>query len=303
MKTQMFYLVLLIACFSCSSNNKPLSESQKEKIKGEVKEVISEIYKGAQEANFDLVMSYWYDSPDFIYSYNGNTFKFKDFVESMKPMFGAVANQNLSIIDEEYAILDNSTVMYNANTTWLVNFKDGHSTLQSPWAIQWLLKKIDGKWKAICGSEGGVEQFSKSEGESKSLNQLELMKLFLGRVKFEGKDTTIYFDQIDKGKWHETSIKYVTKGKVVREGKQLWAYDAKADKVVHLTIIDGVRLSVYTSWFITKNKYIMIPYGNTSNSDEMGAYVIGEFTTQDSCTETIIQNGKPILSETYVRVK
>lgn len=303
MKTRILYFILIIVSFSCGTNNKPVSDAQKEKIKGEVSDVVSMIYKGAEEASFDLVIKHWYESPDFIYSYNGTSFGYKDFVESMRPMFETFTNQKLTLIDEKFTVLDNYTVLYSANTKWVINFKDGHTVLQSPWAMQWLFRKIDGDWKAISGSGGGVEQFVKREESSKGLNQLELMKQYLGKAQFNGKDTTIYFDQIDKGKWHETSIKYVTKGKVVREGKQLWAYDKKADKIVHLTIIDGVRLSVFTSWFTSENKYIMIPYGSTSNSDEIGAYVIGEFNSPDSGTETVIQNNKPILTETYVRVK
>jgi hypothetical protein len=38
MKTRLVFLVLLIVCISCGTNNKPVSDAQKEKTKGEVKE-------------------------------------------------------------------------------------------------------------------------------------------------------------------------------------------------------------------------------------------------------------------------
>ena len=56
MKTRLIFLVLLIVCFSCGTNNKPVSDAQKEKIKGEVKEVVNTIFKGAEEANSDMVL-------------------------------------------------------------------------------------------------------------------------------------------------------------------------------------------------------------------------------------------------------
>ena len=65
MKTKLFFLVLLIVSFSCSTNTKPVSDAQKEKIKGEVKEVVNNFYKGCEEANFDVVVALDFDSPAF----------------------------------------------------------------------------------------------------------------------------------------------------------------------------------------------------------------------------------------------
>jgi len=303
MKTRPIFIALTIACFSCGTSNKPLSDTQKEKIKGEVKEVVKVITKAAEKANFDNAIESFYDSPDFVYIYNGNFQGYKAFVEATKPMFGTFINQKNTIVDEKYSILDISTVVYSANTKWLIKFKDGHSVLQAPWTVQLIFKKIGGKWKVISGVEGGVEQHVKSNEIPNNLNQLELMKQYLGRMRYEGKDTTIYFDQVDKGKWQETSISFVSKGRLVREGKQLWAYDKKADKIVHMTIIDGVRLSVYTSWFTSKTKYIMIPYSGSSDPLDANSIVLGEFKTPEICTETGIVNGKTIWTETYTRVK
>jgi hypothetical protein len=74
MKTRIIFLLSLIVCLSCGTNNKPVSDAQKEKIKGEVKEVVNTLFKSAEEANFDKVIESWYDSSDFLYTYNGNSF-------------------------------------------------------------------------------------------------------------------------------------------------------------------------------------------------------------------------------------
>ena len=71
MKITLIFLVLLIVCLSCGTNNKPDSDAQKEKIIGEVKEVVSTIIKGAEEANSDMIIETCLDSPDFIASFNG----------------------------------------------------------------------------------------------------------------------------------------------------------------------------------------------------------------------------------------
>ena len=73
MKTRLILLVLLIVSFSCGTNNKPVSDAQKEKIKGDVKEVVNTIFKGAEEANFEMATEPWLDSPDFVLINNGMT--------------------------------------------------------------------------------------------------------------------------------------------------------------------------------------------------------------------------------------
>jgi len=70
MKTKLIFLFLLIVCFSCGTNNKPLSDAQKEKIKGEVKEVVDTIVKNGEEANFDIISGLFHNSPDFVALFN-----------------------------------------------------------------------------------------------------------------------------------------------------------------------------------------------------------------------------------------
>ena len=170
MKTRLVYLVLLIVCFSCGTNNKPVSDAQKEKIKGEVKEVVNTFFKGAEEANADMIIGTYLDSPDFVFTYNGNSFRYKQCADMAKSVFGTLKNQKITVVDEKYAVLDNSTVMVTVNNKCLMNYKDGHSVLQDPWISQILFKKIDNKWKVISGAESGIEKSVSSES-SKGLNQ------------------------------------------------------------------------------------------------------------------------------------
>ena len=86
MKTKLIFLVILIACFSCGTNNKPVSDAQKEKIKGEVKEVIQTTYKGFEEVNFDMAVGSFLDSPDFVWLTNGSTYGYKE-VMAMRPNY------------------------------------------------------------------------------------------------------------------------------------------------------------------------------------------------------------------------
>jgi hypothetical protein len=158
MKTKPIFLLLLIVSFSCGTNNKPVSDAEKEKIKGEVKEIVHTIFKGAEEANFDMVIESWHDSPDFVYMCNGKTYNYKECMDVMKQFLDVLLNQKCTIVDEKYAVLDNSTVLGTINTKWLMNFKDGHSVLQDPWAVLFAFKKIDNRWRVIYHVESGIEQ-------------------------------------------------------------------------------------------------------------------------------------------------
>jgi hypothetical protein len=305
MKTRLIFLLLLIVSFSCGTNNKPVSDAQKEKIKGEVKEVVNTYFKGAEEANADMIIGTYLDSPDFVFTYNGNSFSYKSCTDLVKSAFGTLKNQKITVVDEKYAVLDNSTVMVTVNNKCLMNYKDGHSVLQDPWISQILLKKIDSKWKVISGAESGIEQSVKNIETSKELNQVELMKQWIGSWKAEfGKDTIAFFDQKAYGVGQEVFIKATLKGKMIGEGKQLWGYDKKLDKIIFASELKGQEgLGITALWFISKNKYVGVPYSDISNPENASLKWEGEFKSPDTYIETHLLNNKPVTTDTYTRIK
>jgi hypothetical protein len=303
MKTKLIVLVMLIACFSCGTNDKPVSDSQKEKIKGEVKEVVNTIIKGGEEANFDIVSGVIHNSPDFVALFNGNPFKYQQFVDMGKSLFSTLLNQKGTILDEKYMVLDNSTVLFTANSKWLMNFKDGHSILQDPWAMQYVFKKVDNKWKLINFNESGVEKNVPSES-SKELNQVELMKQFLGSWKCDfAKDTTALYEGKSYGTGLDCYFQFITKGKIVMEGKQLRGYDKNINKFIFSGMMKGTDINFFAGWFISKNKYLFVPYSDISNPEMASWKVEGEFKSPDIIFETSFINSKTAKTTTWTRVK
>jgi hypothetical protein len=303
MKTKLIVLVMLIACFSCGTNDKPVSDAQKEKIKGEVKEVVNTIIKGGEEANFDIVSGVIHNSPDFVALFNGNPFKYQQFVDMGKSLFSTLLNQKGTILDEKYMVLDNSTVLFTANSKWLMNFKDGHSILQDPWAMQYVFKKVDNKWKLINFNESGVEKNVPSES-SKELNQVELMKQFLGSWKCDfAKDTTALYEGKSYGTGLDCYFKFITKGKIVMEGKQLRGYDKNINKFIFSGMMKGTDINFFAGWFISKNKYLFVPYSDISNPEMASWKVEGEFKSPDIIFETSFINSKTAKTTTWTRVK
>jgi hypothetical protein len=303
MKTRIIYMLLLIVCFSCGTNNKPLSDAQKEKIKGEVKEVVNIFIKGCEEANFDMAMQQWLDSPDFIYMNNGYVLNYKGLVDGMGPLFKTLLSQKITIVDEKFVYPDNSTVIYTLKTKWLMNFKDGHSTLEDPTVMSIIYKKINNTWKAIYIAESGIGKNVPNES-SKELNQVELMKQMVGTWKLESaKDTTIYFDFKPYGTGLEGILKWMNKGKIVTEAKQLWGYDSKIDKYTISMIVKGTDIEIIAFCFTSKSKFVVVPYSDILNPEVASWKYEGEFKSPDVYIETLIVNKKAVKTDTYNRAK
>ena len=303
MKTRLIFLVLLIVCFSCGTNNKSVSDAQKEKITGEVKELVNTIIKGLEEVDFDKAIEQNLDSPDFVYINNGKIYNYEELL-AFKPAFNELLNQKATILDEKYVVLDNSHVLYSANSKWVMNFKDGHAILDDPWAMQYLFKKVDNMWKAISINESGVEQSVKNTETSNQLNQVELHKQYIGNWKSEmGKDTTFYWNGKPYGTGLECYFKLVAKGNIVIEGKQIWAYDRKADKFILSELNKGVDNGIYPSYFVSENKCKMLPIGDISNPTNASLKWEDEFKSPDIFLHKTIVDNNIVKTDTYTRVK
>ena len=304
MKTQLFLLLLLVVCFSCGTNNKPLSDSQKEKVISEVKPVASDIIKGAQEVNFDLIDSLTYDSPDYTYINGGKVYSYKEIIDGFKPLFAALSNQKATIASEKYAVLDKSTVLYTVVARWEMNFKDGHSIVQEPWVSQFLFKKIDGKWKVVSTIDSGYERPGKVSKEPKELNQAELAKQFLGSWKCEFNDTTMVFDQRLYGKLgQDVTYKLSTKGKPIAEGRQLSAYDNKLDRISIISVTKDADTWVGSLKFSSKNKYSYVFAGDTYHPESAIYRGEGEIVSPDKYVEKFMRGDKVLQTYTYTRIK
>jgi hypothetical protein len=136
------------------------------------------------------------------------------------------------------------------------------------------------------------------------LNQVELMKQFLGSWKCDvAKDTICYWDIKSFGTGIEGYFKYVTNGKIVTEGKELWGYDKTIDKCILSEMIKGMDIELYLTWFISKNRCNMYPYGDILNPEKASSKWEVEFTSTDVLVETTFLNNNPVKIETYTRVK
>jgi len=198
MKTRLIFLVLLIACFACGTNNKPVPDAEKEKMISEVKQVINDINKALEDVNFDAANEPCLDSPDFSYTSNGITMNYAEFM-GFKTDFDKRLNQKFNLISEKYVVLDKATILSTSNCKWLINYKDGHSLSLDPWVVQATFKRIDNKWRVINLVECGVEQSVRNtENETTVANQLsQIWKEYGEAIKNRDIDKVMSYHTVD----------------------------------------------------------------------------------------------------------
>jgi hypothetical protein len=136
------------------------------------------------------------------------------------------------------------------------------------------------------------------------LNQLELLQQFNGSWKCDiGKDTIAYWDAIPYGTGFDITYKFITKGKIFMEGRQLRGYVKKIDKCLMADITKGEGIDITAFWFTSKNKGVNIPYDYISNPDKAIWKAEWEYKTPDLYLETPIINNKPGKTATWTRIK
>jgi hypothetical protein len=296
MKIGLILLVMLSASISCGTNKKPLSDAQKERIKVEVKEVVNSFIKGCEEANADMVMESFLDSPDFVDITNGMTFSYKEMM-AMKPNFDAILNQKCTMVNEKYTFLDKSTVLYTAETKWSTNYKDGHSSITDPQTFLFTFKKIDNKWRVIYLVDSNIEKNVPSES-SKGLNQSELLRKFIGNWEISsGKDTSefVTIKSLQGGNGLNVYAKWVTNGKMLFEGTGFWGYDA-AINTIDISILLSTGDVVHDNGeFISPDKMEYVNINNAKAYQGISKSTL-EFISPDEIKLIVLVNNKPVIS-------
>jgi len=87
------------------------------------------------------------------------------------------------------------------------------------------------------------------------------------------------------------------------EGKQLWGYDKRVDKVIMFWLNKGVVMEIWAVWFTSKNKFEWILYSDISNPEKASFKFEGEIKSPDMYVLTTIVNNKPVKTDTITRVK
>ena len=135
------------------------------------------------------------------------------------------------------------------------------------------------------------------------LNQIELIKQFVGKFKHEiGKDTVIIWDCKPFGNGYELSYTFSAKGKVYYDIKDLWGFDIKSDTWVVFSIENRENYKVFYQKFITPSEMIVDRVYILGNEDKQESYSM-EVISPDKFAGYLKLEGKKKLIHIMTRIK
>ena len=144
----------------------------------------------------------------------------------------------------------------------------------------------------------------KAQSTLTRLDQVELIKQFVGNWNGDtGKDTTVFWEIKFNGTGLECSFRYLTKDKIILEGKQLWGYDKKVDKFILSSATNGMDAGPSSLWFTSKTKCIIIAFSDISNPDKATFKIETEFKSPDVFIQKTVINNNIVKTDTFNRVK
>ena len=150
---KILFLLTVLMFWACSDGNKPLSNDEKNKIINEAKATIATIIQTCETPDPELLKSFYINSPDFVSMVGGQYAEYEQSLKNVDGYFANVASQKSTIRKEKYVVLDISTVLYTADSSWEVNLKNDTTLIMDPTGMQFLLKKIGDEWKVLSWTE------------------------------------------------------------------------------------------------------------------------------------------------------
>lgn len=139
-------IVLLLAC---TNRNKPLSDTDKEKLINESKGLISTIYQAAESCNPDLMTSTFLKSTDFFSYINGDSANYEETVKKYPTLMSDFKTQRATIVSENYNVVDASTISYSGKANWECKLQNDSIAIYNNAGLELLLKKVDNNWKVL----------------------------------------------------------------------------------------------------------------------------------------------------------
>ena len=124
------------------------------------------------------------------------------------------------------------------------------------------------------------------------LNQVELMKQFLGSWKYEGTDgSSMIFEITQFGDAMTGNTKTITKDTSFVSHKYLWGYDKKTDKIILAEIFSNTpSMEIDILWFTSNNTVEGVLQKDISNPENAVTKFRFDFKSPDTFILKVLQN-------------
>lgn len=303
MKSKMIIALMMLFCISCTNNNKPISDAERQQITNDVKAVSDQIFKAAGEANSDALTKLYYDVPgSSILMPDGKKMTGAEFNDMVKDVFSTIDSQKITTIAEDFNIISRNIVWYTNISKTLINLKDSSIIEQNPWSSYFLFKKIDNQWRWVAGTESGHTRIVRPASLPKDLDQVGLSKQWLGKWRRDNGDTVTISDRQAFGNTMITLTNTTVKGKPYVEVKQLWGFDRVHNRLTYLNAFpkgSGLGSLKFTS----PTTFTIIPYDYIAEPQYAPFRIEGEFTDPETLVQKQIFNNETTRTYTSKRIK
>lgn len=139
----------------------------------------------------------------------------------------------------------------------------------------------------------------RSQTMDKKLDQVELMKQFIGTWKCDFDEETVFIcNNKPFGNGLVCASQIVKNGDILDSITQLFGYDNKADKFIIAELKESSSvIEICSAWFSSKNKGEIV----VTNPENAPFKFIFEFRTPDMIVQNAIQDGKVVNEITLIR--
>jgi hypothetical protein len=137
-------LLLLVACRPAPVE---LTDQRKAEIAADVNARNAEYWDAWRAADWDRGITYYIDSPDFVWAAGGTVYFGLSALQESRPRFGSVASQTFAFRDSRTLVMAPDVATVTALGTWSQTDTAGvvGPSREFAWTAVWMLR--DGEWK------------------------------------------------------------------------------------------------------------------------------------------------------------
>ncbi|MFQ6044962.1 MAG: nuclear transport factor 2 family protein [Gemmatimonadales bacterium] len=144
MRRMVFPLMLMAACQPATTE---LTDERRAEIAAEVNALNSEYWDAWRAADWDRGMSYYADSPDFVWAAGGAVYLGLGTLQETRPRFNHVASQTFTFRESRTVVMAPDAASVTALGTWAQTDTAGVTgpARDFAWTSVWI--RSDGEWK------------------------------------------------------------------------------------------------------------------------------------------------------------
>jgi hypothetical protein len=137
----------MLALAACQTAITELTDERKAEITGEVTALNAGYWEAWRAADWDRGMSYYLDSPDFVWAAGGAVYFGLDALEETRPRFANVASQVFTFRDSRVVVMTPTAAVVPAVGEWAQTDTTGVSSIPRDfvWTGVWVLR--NDAWK------------------------------------------------------------------------------------------------------------------------------------------------------------